>query len=576
MEKEEKHEQLKRWYNEADILQPSDSKAALALVNKALDIAYDIKDGEHLVLGTWLKGTCLVQMDKKYKALETFNEAQRLHRQYMPHHKIYLAYITYGKGNVYMDMGNYELALNAFLSCLPLGKEEKMLSVYSSIASIYIKIGEYSTAVRYSEKVLPIAKATNNLNLIACNKYNIVYSYFLTKKNNSVRKKALELLGFIRKHVGNNKELTYYEVPTLSLLGNIYREERQFDKALEIQKQALSLAENTSNYRYYCEILKCIAKIYLDQEDEKNGLIYVHKTLQRANQEGLRDSKREVLNRLILFYKETNQLAKAFPFHEMLCELSREELTESRDKNLQKIITDREQEIQVLEEKNNEIEEQNAILKQFAYIISHDLREPIRGITGFAKILNNKYAQNLDKTGNEYLKFIISEAHSMNSNLARLLQYTTIEKNTDEIKEIDIQQVITKIQQQHQNESFQLDIRYEGVPIKMQHQHADLLLSELINNAVQFKKENEDCRVDIQCEFKAGYYSLSVKDYGRGIDASYHDKIFKIFNKINKWEGTGTGVGLAICERIVQLYKGEISVESVPTQYTIFHIKMAL
>ena len=74
---------------------------------------------------------------------------------------------------------------------------------------------------------------------------------------------------------------------------------------------------------------------------------------------------------------------------------------------------------------------------------------------------------------------------------------------------------------------------------------------------------------------KEDNYNLSIKDYGIGIAPTYHDKIFKIFNKINKYEDNGAGVGLAICERIIQLYKGKISVESIPNQFSTFYIKIA-
>ena len=189
-------------------------------------------------------------------------------------------------------------------------------------------------------------------------------------------------------------------------------------------------------------------------------------------------------------------------------------------------------------------------------------------------MLHQKYGENLDETANEYIHFILSEAQLMNRNLARLLQYTTIKTKEEDTKEINLEKIISEIQQQYDNESFDISIKFQGSYIKMQHQHAHILLSELISNAVRFRKENEDCSIEIKCELNEGYHLLSVKDYGIGIAPAYHSQIFKIFNKINNHEDNSAGVGLAICERIAQLYKGKISVESTLNKFSIFHVQI--
>ncbi len=571
-----RQQQLAAWCDEARILQPSDPQQAIELSDKVLASVILPDDAKYLVEAHREKGICYYHMGRSPEALDELTEAQRLHRQHTPDDKQKLISILYGKANVYIQIGNNQLAIDTLLACVSLSDGRTRTNVYNNLGLTYNKIGKKDKAAEYFQKVIALGTANNNLAMIICGKCNLLHVFFMVGATQAIEQETLNVLDFIRTHSETHKDFVSYEIFALGLLGEIYKKEHQFEKAIEMKNQAIDLAKHISYYAALPDILCDLSKVYLEQGDEKNALIHVHKTLDYLKKYEFPHIKKDILESVIHFYKKNNQPAKAFPFHEMLVEVLQGELIKSRDKNLQKIISEREQEIQLLEGKNKEIEEQNAILKQFAYIISHDLREPIRGITGFANMLNNKYAQNLDKTGNEYLKFILSEAHSMNRNLARLLRYTTIEKNTDNHKEIDLQHVINDIQQQYQDESFQLNISCEGVPIKMQHQHAILLLSELINNAVQFRKENEDCRIEIKNELKEGHYHLSIKDYGIGIAPAYHDKIFKIFNKINKWEGEGAGVGLAICERIVHLYKGAISVESTPKQFTTFRVLISV
>jgi len=571
-------EKLKQWYNEAYGMLNTTPEAALKLAHRILEHAATGTEAQkYMVWGTMMKAMCTARMGRPDEALGIFNEAKRLHQRYMPKDKYCLFAILNNQANVYFQKGNHQLALNAFMGCLTLREQEKLTPIYCNIGSVYAQIGEYSKAIEFLRKAEAMANSEDDIAFLVATKNNILMCYALSGDVKQAKQMVFEVLAIIEAHPDKAHLLAISHIYTLNALGEIHIREKNFEAAQEVLKHALDKAQKTS-FKYNAALIENnIAKVYFAKKDEEPAIQHIQKALRYTNQTSAKQNKKIILENVIQFYKSTNEPAKAFPFLEMLYELSQEELKTSRDENLQKIVTEREQEIQLLEEKNIEIEEQNAILKQFAYIISHDLREPLRGIMSFAGILNNKYSENLDKTANEYVQFILSEAFSMNRNLARLLEYTTIEKSIiDDIKEVDLQQIIANIQKQYADEPFQLNVTYQGVPIKMQRQHANVLLSELIDNAVQFRKENEDCSIEIKCELKTGHYQLSFKDYGIGIDAAYHDKIFKIFNKINKWKGTGTGVGLAICKRIVQLYKGEISVESISNQSTIFCIKIAV
>jgi|GEM_PF-2834555 len=477
-------------------------------------------------------------------------------------------------GTVYINTCEYQAALETLLIARSFAYLPHLGSIYNNLGLVYTYTGDNDKALECWELGLEVTDEIQDIKTYAQIRHNMSFAYFKLGRISETIQGIEKVLELFEKNKGKQQGVSgKTRIRSLNMLGEVYRAEKKYDAALEILEQALKLAEAEHFTPICCEVLIDKAKVYFEQAEGAAGIACLLDALAHANKSGLHIQKQETLEQIISYYKKTQNLEAAFPYLEQLYQIQRKQVEELRSKNFRKIILERDKEIHLLEEKNKEIQRQNATLKQFAYIISHDLREPIRGITGFASMLNNKYAQKLDATGNEYLQFILSEAHSMNRNLARLLQYTTIEKNTDNIKELDLQEIITKIQRQYQDESLQLNISFEGETIKMQRQHAVLLLSELIDNVIQFKKEGEDCQVEIKCELKEGYHHLSVKDYGIGIAPAYHDKIFKIFNKITKHEGN-TGVGLAICERIVQLYKGEISVESTLNQFSTFHIKI--
>lgn len=569
-------EQLLKLLDEAEDLRMTNPAEALKKAQQALNIATSLKNYTYQIAATRLYGMCQNQTESE-EAVITLHKAISLVRQHQPNNTRELALIHSGLGIAYCNGGNYQLSIHHLLRALSFDDCPNSYVVHTNLGNTYFHVGDLEKAIERWEGGLARAKeqGIQHLRFEVNTLYNIALSKFKTGELKESKQTVLEVLESLEDLEG--RQLAFYKLKAnvLNLLGEIYTLEDNFEQALASLNEAELMAKEQVFVLLVCEVLCDKAKLFLKYGKDEEALAHFQEALEYTVKHDIATLKKQkILDYLVDYYKSKNQFDKAFSYLEQSRELLREKFKESRNKSFQKIVAEREKEIHLLEEKNKEVQEQNAILKQFAYIISHDLREPIRGISGFASMLNNKYSQDLDKTGNEYIKFILSEAHVMNRNLARLLQYTTIEKNEDKIKEIDLQQIINETQRQYQDESFQLNISFEGVSIKMESQHATLLLNELIDNAVQFKKENEDCSIEITCELKEGFYHLSVKDYGIGIDASYHDKIFNIFNKINKWEGTGAGVGLAICERIIHLYKGEISVESIPNQFTIFRIKI--
>ncbi len=358
-------------------------------------------------------------------------------------------------------------------------------------------------------------------------------------------------------------------------LGDIMMHLDEIDKCLEYLDESIQLSKKSSSYVSYCMGLNLKAHLYLKQDKEDIALELVHETLKYAQEYQMDREKKYILDSVIEYYEKKKEPAKAYPFMKIRLEQSEKEIKMTRDENYRKIASQREKEIRLLEEKNDEIGTKNLLLEQFAHIISHDLKEPIRNIVSFAHLLERRMIGKLDDEVGEFLKFIVEGARNMNQNLTRLLDFTTLKQLEDKEKQpIYISDLIHGLTPEYEDiiEPFKVQIDYEGdVLLNMVPEHAIALFDEIIRNSIKFRKKGENCNIKITAKQLDGSLKVSLRDFGIGIEPEYQKKIFKIFNRLNKKEYDGAGVGLAICERIVNIYKGDIWMESKRGKGTVVH-----
>ncbi len=212
----------------------------------------------------------------------------------------------------------------------------------------------------------------------------------------------------------------------------------------------------------------------------------------------------------------------------------------------------------------------NRELENFAYIVSHDLKEPLRNIMGFAQLLNKNYADKVDQIGKEYLDFIVNGGKRMDSLISSLLDYSRVnegEYHFYEIKTKDVFNIMTSNLMKTIVESHaQINISH-NVPatIVAEQQRICQLLQNLVANAIKFSSgiENQQPVINIDAVAKPNHWQFSVSDNGVGIPEEYFSSIFSLFKKVpNNKKYVGTGIGLAICKRIIEQHSGEIWVES--------------
>ncbi|MGE5432912.1 MAG: PAS domain S-box protein [Syntrophomonadaceae bacterium] len=220
-----------------------------------------------------------------------------------------------------------------------------------------------------------------------------------------------------------------------------------------------------------------------------------------------------------------------------------------------------------LKETLEKLERSNKELEQFAYVASHDLKEPLRMITNYMQLFEKNYKGKLDERADTYIGFAVDGAMRMNSLINDLLIYSRVSSKPREIDLVDLNVVVEDVERDLQlsiDESRAV-INCTGLP----HVMADCLqmrqlFQNLIQNAMKFRDNNHPV-IDVSSEKIGEEWLFKIKDNGIGIDPEFKDRIFVIFQRLHEREKyPGTGIGLAICKKIVEHHGGRIWVESEP------------
>jgi signal transduction histidine kinase/CHASE3 domain sensor protein len=236
-----------------------------------------------------------------------------------------------------------------------------------------------------------------------------------------------------------------------------------------------------------------------------------------------------------------------------------------------------------------ELQRSNQDLEQFAYVASHDLQEPLRKIRAFGDRLTAKYQSRLEEQGSDYVARMQSAAARMQVLIEELLSFSRVSRPGILSENLDINELVGEIR-----EDLEAQIKREGATItsellpgiRGERTQIKRLLQNLISNAIKFHKPGANCKVDVtgtivraadvQNEFniqlpKLKYARIEVRDNGIGFDEKYLEKIFTIFQRLHgRAEYEGTGIGLAICRRIVANHGGFITARSIENEGSVF------
>jgi signal transduction histidine kinase len=455
-----------------------------------------------------------------------------------PHYYIYQGY-----GQTLSGCGKYQEAIAVLEKALEMSKKEDdkstTASIYIDLADIYNQINDYPKAEKCYSEGLNLNTALSNLELMS---YQNGYGVLLTKQG-----KYDKAIIYLKKSEAladlyNSKVILQKNYASLSLA---YEKKGDKSQSLLCLKKSVALQDSIFSEDNTKRIAEAQFKYDLKKSEEQ---VTTMKERQFTYGAGGIFLISVILIAFLVFYSKSKE-----------------------EKN--KLLTSKNQEIKG---KNRQLEESNEILRQFAFASAHDLKEPLRSINSFVNILQKRYMKDVPVEAHEYMGFVTTGVRRMESLLNALLEFSSV-LTDDNIasKKNDVPTVLKDVFHHYENliNEKKAVIRYPSVfpEIFMSETHLKQILFNVVNNALKFSKE--EAKIEIGFDNRMDELIIFVKDEGIGMDKSYSDKIFKLFQRLDKTaHKESAGIGLTICKNIVDKYAGRLWFESVVNEGTTFYI----
>ena len=230
-----------------------------------------------------------------------------------------------------------------------------------------------------------------------------------------------------------------------------------------------------------------------------------------------------------------------------------------------------------VEQRTSELARSNAELEQFAYAASHDLQEPLRMVASYVTLLAQRYQGQLDKDADDFIEFAVDGAKRMQQLIEDLLAYSRVGTRGKEFKPTNLNSVVDEALENLQvliSEQGAMVTRGDMPTLNADRTQLGQLIQNLVGNAIKFRRKEAPC-VHIAAEKSGKEWLFSVEDNGIGMEPKYHDRVFAIFQRLHtREEYPGTGIGLAVCKRIVERHGGHIWFESEPDKGTKFQFTL--
>lgn len=529
-------------------------------------------------------------------------------------------------GLIQSYLGDYEIALANYLEALAIREEIRdelgLGRSCNNIGVIYIELGELNLAEKYYNRGLVYRRNAKDSIGMAYSYNNLGDVYF---KQNKIEKAITyyNMALSLNEHFYKPKAKAF----TLERLANLYETQDDFKNALMNYKEALRLRYAVGIEYDIAKTTIKIGQLYLKQNNIDKGLNLIKEAEMIAQKLEAKPLLSQVYESLSEAYAKKENYNKAYDyqikFNQIQDSLLNNNISDAMlglqakyqfEKNERELLeqSNRITELQrfyaivvgvlslglivllfflyrrqikaneylktskkEIEIKNKQLAAYTKELEQFTYIASHDLKEPLRNISGFARLLERRYKGSLDKNGQQFLHQIIDGVEQMTDLLKDLLRYSEVKRlKKEDLKWINLNDVVLNIKNglngQLSKNNGQLVV--EQLPsIYSNNFQMTQLFKNFITNGLKFQKDGETPIVEIKSKELVESWEFRVIDNGIGIDKNYHDKIFEMFKRLHrKQEYQGTGMGLAICKQIVEQHKGDIQIESEKGRGTTF------
>ena len=465
------------------------------------------------------------------------------------------------------------------------------------LATIHRFLGDHGKQLEYNKRSLSIIQKLNN----PLEEIQILNNIGDTYLNMGLFEKAKNIF---ETNLENPESDELMIVLSTKNLGKAYFKKKEFQKAKLIFKKVAILAEEHNlpeyslssdhflgrifliegNYPLACKYLERAAKQYenldiLNNERKENleSLVQPLILLGKKEKSSLYFKKYIQVNKRIS-EKRQNQSIRNIQFKLEINEIAKSRIVlEEQNKNLQEANEKIKSQREALLKQSKALTSANQELKQFAYIVSHDIKQPVRTINNFSKLLAREVKDHLTNDAIEFIDIIDSSTKRITTFVEDILEYaTSIEESKIELKKVNCNEVLGQIKL---NLEFQLkesegQLLFENLPSLNAHRSLMLqVFQNIISNGLKFRRDKVTPIVRVSGKETAKNYYFEIADNGIGIREEDKESIFKIFKKLNnQTEFEGSGIGLNTVLKILKRYNGSIDLESTFGEGTTFRI----
>lgn len=514
------------------------SQYLLAISRKLKDVEKEITALNNIAIVSGVK--------TNYKiAIQYFLEALNKSKAIEYRHNI--AHCLINIGTIYAHLYNYEEALERYQIVLKkyhdiLDNNTKVI-IYNNVGNIHYTNNDPTAAQSFFIKAHALALRCNYREMIAHSLAQLSRTKTALGEYDDALKIAQEAQEIIEElDTPNGKQIN------LINLGDIYYQQQQPQKAIQLLLEGLEIAVQLKDHASEIRAYQLLALLYQQLEDYKQAFFYQLKYSTRKEEFGKIQDNRRFLDFEIKYaikekQKEIEQLTKENEFQALL--LSKGDQ---------------------ISRQNEELIAMNEELRQFAYVASHDLKEPLRMIGSYTQLIQRLYRNQIDEESETYFNFITEGVGRMNNLLDALLQYATVGRSEENERTINLNDIIEicKVNLRVLLAETDAVIHFDNLPTIVSTQSLLLqLMQNLLSNAIKFRRPEVRPQIHIRSQETTEQYIISVQDNGIGIGKEYLERIFVIFQRLHaRSKYKGTGIGLSICQKIVKRLGGNIWVES--------------
>ena len=576
-----------------------DGEKAMEYNKSALQIARQINDKKQMASSINALGILYYNDGDLENALKYYQQTLKYAEE--ANDKRLLSVSSYNIGLLHDKQGNKRKAMEYFHKSAAIGIASGNTSIlslaYQSMGMIYQERKQYEAAMEYLEKALEISIEMSD-DLARGNSLMAMGDLFAEEGKYDTALSHLKNAYEIFKVIGNTEMDPYI----LNSLSETYCKMGKFKEGIEAGEACLEAAQQMNLRSQLPDIYKNLSANYASAKQYEKAYQF-HKLYKEGQDSLLNNDKDQLIAELETKYQiekkeaENQLLKEKQALHEasirsrslitlmailLMLMVSGAAVTlwkANRQKKNYNLLLEEEVEARTKElvASNEALRKSNEELEHFTYIASHDLKEPLRNITGFCKLIERKLSSEADETLLEYLEFVRRNARQMHTLVQDVLEYSKINKKDESLVSVDANTIMEQVEQSLESTLQQKNaaIQYEELPVLYTNSaQLYLIIKNLVTNGIKYNRSPIPV-IKVSYKRQLGKHIFAIQDNGIGIEKEYQSQIFEMFKRLhNREEYQGSGLGLAICHKIVQNFGGELWVESAPARGSIFYFSI--